>query len=102
MSVNELKVLHDRATRGETLSADEQMRLAAWYDAEDKLERDALGQNPVSDFADDLRKKTGEALARLSVAVEQTQRLTAQNEVLRQENNRLRQQLAQPPMPQVA
>lgn len=102
MSVNELKVLHDRATRGETLSADEQIRLAAWYDAEDNLERDALGQNPVSDFADDLRKKTGEALARLSVATERTRGLTAQNEALRQENDHLRQQLAETPTPQAA
>lgn len=101
MSVNELKALHDRATRGEILSTDEQTRLNAWYE-EDKLESEAFGQNPKADFADDLRKKTEEALARLSVAAEQTQRLTAQNELLRQENNRLRQLLAQTPTPQIA
>lgn len=88
MSVNGLKALHERATRGETLSADEQARLNAWDAAEDKLESEAFGQHPTSDFADDLREKIAEALARLSVATQQAQNLTAQNEVLRQENNR--------------
>lgn len=102
MSVNEVKALHDRVTRGETLSADEQARLNIWYEAEDLLESATFSQNPTSDFSGDLREKVAEAFARLSVAAHETEKLTAQNEILRQENNRLRQQLVNAPMTQVA
>ena len=102
MGINELKALHDRATRGEALSADERARLNDWYAAEDKLEDQTLGQTPAPNCSDDLRKKTEEVFARLSVVTQQTQKLIAQNEALRQENDHLRQQLAQPPTTQAA
>ena len=38
-----IKQLHDRATRGEILSAEEQKQLENWYASQDSAESKALG-----------------------------------------------------------
>ena len=43
------KQLHDRATRGEVLTAEEQSQLSKWYAAQDQIENDLLNaSNPVA------------------------------------------------------
>ncbi len=48
----QMKQLHDRATRGHTLTADEQAQLDAWYAAQDVDEAAMLS---VATMPDDLR-----------------------------------------------
>ena len=37
-----MQILHDKATRGESLSNTEKEQLDAWYEVQDKLENDLL------------------------------------------------------------
>jgi hypothetical protein len=77
--------LHDRHTRGEPLSDDEQARLAAWYAAEDAAEALLLGglASPAQD--DHLRARVDASVAQLVTMSQQIQTLVAQNEALRHE-----------------
>ncbi len=45
---NDVARLHDKATRGGTLSAAERKRLDAWYAGQDAAEQALLGQVPPS------------------------------------------------------
>lgn len=52
MSVYQDAVLHDRATRGEKLTPEEQQILDAWYREQDQAEHAILEQGmPVTDTA---------------------------------------------------
>jgi hypothetical protein len=47
MISNELgKQLHDRATRGESLTAEERAQMEAWYSEQDRIEMNDLGVTP--------------------------------------------------------
>jgi hypothetical protein len=45
ISDDSAKQLHDRATRGETLSAEEQKQLENWYASQDTAESKMLGEH---------------------------------------------------------
>jgi hypothetical protein len=89
--------LHDRATRGESLSAEERIRLDAWYASQDQSEADAMGRasEPFSMAA--LRAKVDAAVAQLSTVAQQIQRLTTENEAVRSEIADLQTKLSQNP-----
>jgi hypothetical protein len=82
-----VKQLHDKATRGASLTGEEQAQLEAWYAEQDQAESEGLGLTHVSP-----------RLAPLQAQVETTltqriQELTAQNETLRREIAALQHQL---------
>ena len=89
--------LHDRATRGETLTEAEQGSLASWYERQDAEEAALLGASaPMTEAA--LRHLRGEveaASARMLAATQAIQAQVAENERLRQEIAALTQRLAQ-------
>jgi hypothetical protein len=77
--------LHDRATRGEGLTAEEQDLLQRWYARLDQEEMAQLSAAPTPSRLADLQSRVQQATAQV---VEQAQRievLTAENAHLRQE-----------------
>jgi len=91
--------LHDRATRGEELTSDEQKLLDVWYSAQDLTEIEVLGSaTKEGKAADSPQPQVDSALAQLTIVTG----LAKENERLRQENALLRRQLAERPAPQLA
>ena len=77
--------LHDRATRGETLTADEQDRLQLWYDQHDRQEMAQLSAAPVPSRLADLQSRVQEVTAQVVVQARHIEALTSENAQLRQE-----------------
>lgn len=94
--------LHDRATRGETLTPEEQAQLQAWYDEQDQAEFQQLGLAASTSDDSALHNQINAALEQLAAATTQIQTLAAENEVLRRENLALRRQLSERPLLQHA
>jgi len=86
--------LHDRATRGETLTADEQVALDQWYSKQDRLEAAALATPPAT-HDDQLQRQVQASLEQLTVVTARIQALALDNETVRRENADLRKRLAQ-------
>jgi hypothetical protein len=97
--------LHDRATRGERLTAQEQAQLEAWYALQDAEEAAQLGLRPtqasLTNGSDEteplsvLRAQIDTALTQLAITSAQIQKLTEENKALYQDVSVLRLQLAQ-------
>jgi septal ring factor EnvC (AmiA/AmiB activator) len=94
--------LHDRATRGDELSADELAQLEHWYALQDSAESDVLGLTAAEKTSATLRARIDATLAQLMAVTKHIQELTAENEVLRREITALRHQLVQAPTQQPA
>lgn len=90
------KQLHDRVTRGERLSKEEEAWLEAWYAFQDQAEEQALGlmTEPQTQILKSLQRQTETALAQLMVAAGRIQEISAENEAIRKDIILLRQQLA--------
>lgn len=94
MSLDELaQQLHDKATRGLALSAEEQARLEAWYAEQDQQERAVLGPTGSSQRLATLHTQVETALAQLLTITQRIQELTVHNETLRREIAVLQRQL---------
>lgn len=102
ISDNLAKQLHDRATRGETLSAEEQTQLENWYAREDNAENRALGSAVADKTLTTLQAQVDAALAQLMTVVKRIQEVASENESLRREIAALRRQLAHLLTPQSA
>jgi hypothetical protein len=89
----QMKQLHDRATRGHTLTADEQAQLDAWYAAQDVDEAAMLSVATMPDDLRDLQSGVEHVIARILSTSRQIQELTAQNTCLRDEVVDLQQRL---------
>ena len=89
-------VLHDRATRGDTLSSEEQAQLAQWYMLQDQAEQGILNEAKTSAASDpsDLQAQVTAALQRCITLAQHLQELSNQNEGLRKEIAGLRRQVA--------
>lgn len=85
-----LRALHDRATRGATLSPDEEAALAAWYREHDRLEQAALEGSRSDERLTVLREQLAAALAGLAVAGDRVRMVAERNEALRRENDALK------------
>lgn len=101
-SKNVGQALHDRATRGETLSAAERVQLEAWYAEQDQAESLLLGAPIVPSSLEVLQGQLRAALAQLLIVSQKIQELSTQNDQLRQEIVGLKVQLAQRMMIQSA
>ena len=88
------KQLHDRATRGETLSAQERASLETWYAAQDRAEMDALGVS-TTDTVAILQAQVDSVLEQLETAAKRIQELAQENDRLRSEIATLHRRLAQ-------
>ena len=60
------KSLHDRATRGETLSDEEQLQLENWYDQQDAFEGKLLNRPSQKDSTARLQAQVEAALTQLT------------------------------------
>ena len=94
--------LHDRATRGELLSAEERALLDQWYARQDREESAALAATVPPASAAALQAQVDAALAQLVTATQRIQTLAAENEAVRKEIADLQRQLARKPAVQSA
>ncbi|NKQ35615.1 MAG: hypothetical protein HF973_08365 [Chloroflexi bacterium] len=85
--------LHDKATRGQKLSAEEETLLQTWYDEQDRAEN-ALLNLPDNANAASLQAQVETTLAQIITITKQIEETSAENEVLRREITSLRQRLA--------
>jgi len=92
--------LHDRATRGGVLSAEERGQLEEWYAKMDREEAEMLGLAAPANTTDELRAQVDSALAQLVAAAKRVQELAKENDALRREIASLRRQLIPQPAPQ--
>jgi peptidoglycan hydrolase CwlO-like protein len=88
------KQLHDRVTRGETLSAQERASLETWYAAQDRAEMDALHLTTPETVAV-LQAQVDSVLEQLETAAKRIQELAQENDRLRGEIATLHRRLAQ-------
>jgi hypothetical protein len=103
MSLDEFaQQLHDKATRGLALSAEEQAQLEAWYAAQDQQERAVLGPIGASQRLATLHTQVETALAQLLTVTQRIQELTVHNETLRREIAVLQRQLPLVPTRELA
>jgi hypothetical protein len=86
--------LHDRATRGETLAAEEQARLRQWYADHDEEERAQLNSVPVPTRLADLQVRVQQATTQVVVQAQRIEAVTADNAQLLQEIASLQRLLA--------
>ena len=77
--------LHDRATRGESLLADEQTLLESWYQQEDAAESARLGAMGAESAVVALRSQVDATLAQLSSVIKRIQSVADENAELRRE-----------------
>ncbi len=84
--------LHDRATRGEELSAEEQERLETWYAELDQAEAADLGSAAAAS-EDSLSARIEGTLAEIAKVAQRIQELDRQTRKVEQENADLRLRL---------
>src|SRR5256885_917372 len=87
------KALHDKATRGETLSAEERACLENWYARQDQAENALLAGTPAPLTLAALQAKVEVLMTQLLTVTQRLQALTAAYEVLRREVAALQRQL---------
>ncbi len=87
------RMLHDKATRGTSLSQDEQAQLDQWYIAQDNAEVAILGLTTPPALVD-LQTQVAGALTRSISLAQRIQELADENDALRREIGILRQQVA--------
>ena len=103
MDSNELAgQLHDRATRGELLSVEEQSVLTEWYTLQDRAESVALGLTEEDVDAATLHTQVEVTLTQITVVTQHIQDIISENEVLKRDISHLRQQLVYQPAMQLA
>ena len=86
--------LHDRATRGEDLTTDEEAQLVAWYAEQDRLEADGLVIPDEAPSLSVLKLQVDEAISQLRSTARQIEDVAAENDAIRQEIAVLQDRLA--------
>lgn len=106
MVTNELgQQLHDRATRGDALSEEEQRQLNEWYEIQDRAEMEMLSRSwaqRTDESVESLRSQIDAALTQIIKITKRIQEISAENQALRREIATLQSQLAQRTTPQPA
>ena len=75
--------LHDKATRNEPLTAEEETELAAWYEEQDQEENAMLSSSSHSPAPDALWDEVRKTLMHLQVTAQQVRAQAEENEALR-------------------
>lgn len=91
------QALHDRATRGLPLTAEEQAHLDDWYATCDRDEFIAMPGNGDLETLESLQSQVRTGAQQILVAAQRIQLLTEQNDTLRREIIALQQRLAHLP-----
>jgi peptidoglycan hydrolase CwlO-like protein len=86
--------LHDRVTRGEPLTNEEQKQLENWYALQDSHESSLLKSATADPDVSELRTQVEVVLSQLTAITHRIQQVTQENEMLRHEIAALYQQLA--------
>jgi hypothetical protein len=86
--------LHDRATRGNSLTPEERLSLEAWYARHDAEEMATLAAAPLSQDVTAMRERMKETLAQLVTVTQRIHALAVENERLYHEFAALREQVA--------
>ncbi|MCP4401045.1 MAG: hypothetical protein GY801_27580 [bacterium] len=95
ISENIAKQFHNKSTRGESLSIDEQAALEKWYAFQDKTESHTLGvPADNANTAVTLQGQIDVALTQLTTMTKRIQEIASENEELKHEITLLRRQLA--------
>lgn len=89
------KQLHDRATRGQSLTPEERNLLAEWYRRLDEQEARQFAEAPTAPTQSATHAEIDKLLTQLALSAQQMRTLAAENEKLRQEIEELHRQLAQ-------
>ena len=96
MSKDELaQQLHDKATLGESLSAEEEALLQQWYARQDQDEDAMLTRTVPPESVAALQTQVDAALAQLLTVSQRIQVLTAENEAVRRDIAALQRLLSQ-------
>jgi predicted nucleic acid-binding Zn-ribbon protein len=95
MTDEQLQHLHDRATRGDDLTAEEQNALDEWYARQDQAESQLLQQAASDEAFANLHVQVTAAANQLEVVTQHIRDVIADNEQLRDEIRMLQRQLAQ-------
>lgn len=90
--LNDLQKLHDRATRGETLTSEETRALENWYVEQDQAEQILNVTSSALSLAE-LQAQTDAVLKRLAFTTQHIQEARAVNETIRQDIALLEKQL---------
>ena len=88
------KQLHDEATRGKSLSAEEQSLLENWYAIQDCAESNTLGLTADETTLATLQAQIKATLIQLVAVTKRIQEIASKNKALRRETAILRHQLA--------
>ena len=94
--------LHDKATRGVALTAQEQSGLQAWYAQQDSAEKESSGKSRREESVRGIHDEVAAAISQLGVVTRRVQEISAANEALRKEVNALKRRVAQLPPPKSA
>jgi hypothetical protein len=94
MNDQDLQALHDRSTRGESLNADEQAALEAWYAQQDQAESQLLTGQTSPETLTQLRTQIAAAAAQLETVSQHIREALDQNDQVRREIALLQRQLA--------
>jgi uncharacterized coiled-coil DUF342 family protein len=86
--------LHDKATRGKPLSAEEQSLLEQWYALQDSAESSTLSLSSDEERLVALQAQVEAALTQLITVTKRIQEVASENDALRHEIAVLRKQLA--------
>ena len=92
--------LHDKATRGRQLSAEEQAYLDQWYAAQDQEESAILVATSPPQSLTELQERVNASLAHFPIVTQRIQALGAANDALRQEIAEYKRKLAHAPASQ--
>jgi len=86
--------LHDKATRGVSLSPAEHARLQEWHAVQDQAESQLLSPRSADPVLASLRSQVDSALEQVGSVTRNIRQLSAENDSLRREIAELRRQLA--------
>jgi peptidoglycan hydrolase CwlO-like protein len=96
------KRLHDKATRGISLSAEEQSQLENWYLLQDSFENENYDLPKEDKNLISLQNQIDKAVAQLTTISKRIQKITSENHSLKQEIGILHNKLARLPTEKLA
>jgi chromosome segregation ATPase len=94
ISDDSARQLHDKATRGESLSAEQQSLLENWYALQDRDENNTLGLASDEKTLNTLQAQVEAALIQVATIAKRIQEVASENEALKREIAILRHQLS--------
>lgn len=90
-----MKDLHDRFTRGDSLSESERAELHAWYDEQDQAEAALLARSSERPMTVTLDEQIRAGAQQVRVVARHIEQLVAENEQLRREIGELQRRLVE-------